>query len=113
VMSLLITFVVWTNGLSYSRITIQYLYKIFFPLDFTEDEISSSQSLGYQISKSLYLNFIWWTHRVAFDGAAWYWHFVDVIWLVVLLAVYWWASTLPTTDLFQCFGSKLILLCCT
>lgn len=29
------------------------------------------------------------THRVAFDGAVWYWHFVDVIWLFVLLFLYW------------------------
>ena len=29
------------------------------------------------------------THRIAFDGAVWYWHFVDVVWLFVLLFVYW------------------------
>lgn len=32
------------------------------------------------------------THRVAFDGAVWYWHFVDVIWLFVLLFIYWWGA---------------------
>lgn len=31
-----------------------------------------------------------WTNRIAFDGAAWYWHFVDVVWLFVFIFVYWW-----------------------
>lgn len=33
-----------------------------------------------------------WQHRVAFDGAAWYWHFVDVVWLFVFIIVYWWGG---------------------
>lgn len=35
--------------------------------------------------------FNWWTHRVAFDGVAWYWHFVDVVWLFVFIFVYWYS----------------------
>lgn len=35
--------------------------------------------------------FHWWRHRVAFDGVAWYWHFVDVVWLFVFIFVYWYA----------------------
>jgi len=35
-------------------------------------------------------NFKYWTHRIAFDGSAWYWHFVDVIWFFVFIFVYWW-----------------------
>lgn len=35
-------------------------------------------------------NFKYWTHRIAFDGSAWYWHFVDVIWFFVFVFVYWW-----------------------
>jgi heme/copper-type cytochrome/quinol oxidase subunit 3 len=31
-----------------------------------------------------------WTHRIAFDGAAWYWHFVDVVWFFVFVFVYAW-----------------------
>lgn len=34
--------------------------------------------------------FQWWSHRIAFDGAVWYWHFVDVIWIIVLYVVYMW-----------------------
>jgi len=28
-------------------------------------------------------------HHFAFEGAAWYWHFVDVVWLGLYLYVYW------------------------
>jgi cytochrome c oxidase subunit III len=27
-----------------------------------------------------------------FEAAAWYWHFVDVVWLFLFTAVYWWGS---------------------
>ncbi|MBK1696719.1 cytochrome c oxidase subunit 3 [Rhodovibrio salinarum] len=27
-----------------------------------------------------------------FEAAAWYWHFVDVVWLFLFSAVYWWGS---------------------
>lgn len=29
-----------------------------------------------------------YSHRIAFDGAAWYWHFVDVVWFLVFVLVY-------------------------
>lgn len=29
------------------------------------------------------------THHFAFEGAAWYWHFVDVVWFGLYIAVYW------------------------
>jgi cytochrome c oxidase subunit 3 len=28
-------------------------------------------------------------HHFAFEGAAWYWHFVDVVWLGLYIVVYW------------------------
>lgn len=34
-----------------------------------------------------------YSHRIAFDGAAWYWHFVDVVWFLVFVLVYWWGYT--------------------
>nr|YP_009184215.1 cytochrome c oxidase subunit III [Naesiotus nux]ALO20567.1 cytochrome c oxidase subunit 3 [Naesiotus nux] len=31
-------------------------------------------------------------HHVGFLAAAWYWHFVDVVWLFLYVSVYWWGS---------------------
>jgi cytochrome c oxidase subunit III len=30
--------------------------------------------------------------HIGFEAAAWYWHFVDVVWLFLFSAVYWWGS---------------------
>lgn len=27
-----------------------------------------------------------------FEAAAWYWHFVDVVWLFLFTSIYWWGS---------------------
>lgn len=29
-----------------------------------------------------------------FEAAAWYWHFVDVVWLFLFIAVYWWGNVI-------------------
>lgn len=30
------------------------------------------------------------THHFGFEAAAWYWHFVDVVWLFLYIFIYWW-----------------------
>ncbi len=32
--------------------------------------------------------------HVGFEAAAWYWHFVDVVWLFLFLTIYWWGDLL-------------------
>lgn len=30
--------------------------------------------------------------HIGFEAAAWYWHFVDVVWIFLFITVYWWGS---------------------
>ncbi len=30
--------------------------------------------------------------HIGFEAAAWYWHFVDVVWLFLFVSIYWWGS---------------------
>nr|AOH05651.1 cytochrome c oxidase subunit III [Fringilla teydea teydea] len=32
------------------------------------------------------------SHHFGFEAAAWYWHFVDVVWLLLYISIYWWGS---------------------
>jgi cytochrome c oxidase subunit 3 len=32
------------------------------------------------------------THHFGFEACAWYWHFVDVVWLFLFVSIYWWGS---------------------
>ena len=40
----------------------------------------------------LVLNHFTETHHFGFESAAWYWHFVDVVWLFLFITVYWWGG---------------------
>lgn len=31
-------------------------------------------------------------HHTAFEIAAWYWHFVDIVWLFLYTSIYWWGA---------------------
>ena len=32
-------------------------------------------------------------HHFGFEAAAWYWHFVDVVWLFLFISIYWWGGS--------------------
>lgn len=32
------------------------------------------------------------SHHFGFEAAAWYWHFVDFVWLVLFVSIYWWGG---------------------
>nr|QCG69870.1 cytochrome oxidase subunit III [Cyllorhynchites ursulus] len=40
----------------------------------------------------LYLNHFSSIHHFGFEAAAWYWHFVDVVWLFLYISIYWWGG---------------------
>nr|YP_010148413.1 cytochrome c oxidase subunit III [Analcellicampa danfengensis]QQV69252.1 cytochrome c oxidase subunit III [Analcellicampa danfengensis] len=31
-------------------------------------------------------------HHFGFEASAWYWHFVDVVWLFLYISIYWWGG---------------------
>nr|BBH42921.1 cytochrome c oxidase subunit 3 [Marophrys sp. SRT127] len=33
-------------------------------------------------------------HHFGFEAAAWYWHFVDVVWLFLFVTIYWWGNSI-------------------
>ncbi len=50
---------------------------------------------------TIFLAVCWWRttrghftpqSHFGFEAAAWYWHFVDVVWLFLFTAVYWWGA---------------------
>nr|YP_010585944.1 cytochrome c oxidase subunit III [Parapsyche difformis]UZZ43680.1 cytochrome c oxidase subunit III [Parapsyche difformis] len=38
----------------------------------------------------LYMNHFSQNHHFGFEAAAWYWHFVDVVWIFLFTFMYWW-----------------------
>lgn len=43
-------------------------------------------------------------HHFGFEAAAWYWHFVDVVWLFLYMCIYWWGSLLNNVKCIRIFG---------
>nr|ARH55213.1 cytochrome c oxidase subunit 3 [Teredus cylindricus] len=39
-----------------------------------------------------YYNHFSMSHHFGFEAAAWYWHFVDVVWLFLYISIYWWGK---------------------
>lgn len=56
-------------------------------------------------------------HHFGFEAAAWYWHFVDIVWLFLYISIYWWGKYLysiinifdfQSKDLYSSINNKLI-----
>lgn len=45
-------------------------------------------------------------HHFGFEAAAWYWHFVDVVWLFLYISIYWWGRYLYNITIIIDFQSK-------
>nr|YP_010582927.1 cytochrome c oxidase subunit III [Parafagocyba longa]UGN61347.1 cytochrome c oxidase subunit III [Parafagocyba longa] len=45
--------------------------------------VSTKRSFQLNFSKN---------HHVGFEASAWYWHFVDVVWLFLYMSIYWWGG---------------------
>nr|UKA77697.1 cytochrome c oxidase subunit III [Parakontikia ventrolineata] len=61
---------------------------------------------GFHVILGLVLLFFWFLRfnyviefssdqHVSFEITAWYWHFVDVVWLFLFIVVYWYTSIIP------------------
>jgi len=44
------------------------------------------------------------THHFGFEAAAWYWHFVDVVWLFLFISIYVWGSKFGAAVVHNAFG---------
>ena len=44
------------------------------------------------------------TQHFGFEAAAWYWHFVDVVWLFLFIAIYVWGSNFGAAVVKSAFG---------
>lgn len=53
---------------------------------------------------TIFLAVCWWRtakghftpeSHFGFEAAAWYWHFVDVVWLFLFVSIYWWGAGAP------------------
>lgn len=45
-------------------------------------------------------------HHFGFEAAAWYWHFVDVVWLFLYVSIYWWGRYLYSIKIIFNFQLK-------
>lgn len=62
-------------------------------------------------TKRICRRFISPEHITGFECAAWYWHFVDVVWLFLYTRIYWWGSysySTYRTIVFQTRGKGVI-----
>nr|YP_009679475.1 cytochrome c oxidase subunit III [Harpactocrates apennicola]QDP17922.1 cytochrome c oxidase subunit 3 [Harpactocrates apennicola] len=100
--SLLLT---WILGLYFLSLQMFEYFSAFFDMSFSVYGSVFFMATGFHgfhvLVGSLFLMTMWVramklqfssTHHFGFEAAAWYWHFVDVVWLFLFSSVYWWGS---------------------
>lgn len=87
------TFFVTTgfHGLHVTIGTIFLLFCLIRSLVTSMMAIKSYKNLGSIFNYFSYFSFRKEQH-LGFEAAAWYWHFVDVVWIFLFITVYWWGS---------------------
>jgi heme/copper-type cytochrome/quinol oxidase subunit 3 len=48
-------------------------------------------------------------HHFGFEAAAWYWHFVDVVWLFLFVSIYYWGWDMVSSTIFLIQDSNNVL----
>jgi cytochrome c oxidase subunit 3 len=48
--------------------------------------------------------------HLGFEICAWYWHFVDVVWLFLFICLYWWPSIKDTNEFLNAINISNIIL---
>ena len=96
---------IWTVFLGLLFTVIQVMEYIYCPFTISDSVYGSIffVSTGFHgahvIIGTIFISVIWVRHTVGhlsqhhhlgFEASAWYWHFVDVVWLFLFLCVYWW-----------------------
>jgi len=65
-----------------------------FAREIITEILYSSIFFKHNFTKKLYLSQFSFTaeQHLGFEAAAWYWHFVDVVWLFLFITIYWWGN---------------------
>jgi heme/copper-type cytochrome/quinol oxidase subunit 3 len=80
-----------TTGFHGAHVIIGTIFLIFcgVRLVLTALDVKSKKWESFKFSKD---------YHFGFEAAAWYWHFVDVVWIFLYLTIYWW-SEIPNVEL--------------
>nr|UXF58260.1 cytochrome c oxidase subunit III [Philodromus sp.] len=95
----------WMLGLYFLNLQMFEYYMASFSISDSVYGSTFFMSTGFHgfhvIVGTLFLLTVWFrmlsdeltsAHHFGFEASAWYWHFVDVVWLFLFSVVYWWGT---------------------